>query len=497
MAVIDTGSSTSGKVNVTSTYDLQVRTPTTQASAGFVQISSENDDGTVIGSRLVSSPETSDDFRLRVGMDQSLFNLSFEGTNIARDRIQQNDSSSTCAQASGVLTLNSGNNLTTGQGTNIRTYRTFPLFGAYPLYVEFWASESNPTATFALTEFGIGQCSGVTAQLTDGVYFRRLAGGQLRLVVTYNSTDISTADITTTNIPDRDGSGVYDATQMNHYVLVVHNDVCRAWINDTLVASIDCNSTIPAPVSASAQPLFARQYNSGTAGTARKLNIGFVNVSMGDQANNKLFSHALCGMGGGAYQIQPGTASGPTVTRGAALTGWPTSATAQTAGTYTATSAPATNSLGGYFVTAAVSTLTDNADYPIFSYLNPAGTSTLPGRTLYITGFRLSELVVFAAASTNTSLMRFAVGIGSTSSATTATEGAAIVAARLIPFGQVFWTAAQAVGDTKGGWTLDFSHAPLVCYPGHYVQLIMRHTGTVTTNTLQVTGAAAFLGYHE
>jgi hypothetical protein len=93
--------------------------------------------------------------------------------------------------------------------------------------------------------------------------------------------------------------------------------------------------------------------------------------------------------------------------------------------------------------------------------------------------------------------MMFAVGIGSTSSATTATEGAAIVAARLTPIGQVFWPATTAIGDTKGGWTLDFGEAPLVCPPGTYVQLIMRHTGTVASNTLQVRGAAAFLGVNE
>ena len=93
--------------------------------------------------------------------------------------------------------------------------------------------------------------------------------------------------------------------------------------------------------------------------------------------------------------------------------------------------------------------------------------------------------------------MMFALGIGSTSSATTATEGAAVVAARLIPIGQVFWSATTAIGDTKGGWALDFTAAPLVCPPNTYVQLIMRHTGTVASNTLQVRGLASFIGYHE
>jgi hypothetical protein len=157
----------------------------------------------------------------------------------------------------------------------------------------------------------------------------------------------------------------------------------------------------------------------------------------------------------------------------------------------------ATNSLGGYFITAAASTFTTDADYPIFSYLNPAGSATLPGKTLYITGAIVGELIAFAAASTNTLITMFAIGIGSTSANTTATEGAAIVAARLVPVGQLFWSATTAVGDTKGGWVLNFSGAPLVCPPGTYVQLIMRPTGTVTSNTLQLRGLASFLGYHE
>jgi hypothetical protein len=315
--------------------------------------------------------------------------------------------------------------------------------------------------------------------------------------MTYNSTDTAVVDVTTTNISPRDGVGTFDITEVNHYIIDVDADTVQFWVNDTMVAKIKTVGNQGGPTSSMAQPLFGRTYNSGTASLARQLGIGFLGCTLADGFAGRSWSHALCGMGGGAYQIQPGTASGPTVTRGAAGTGWPTSTTAQTAPTYTATTAPATNSLGGYFLTAAVSTLTDNADYPVFSYLNPAGTATLPGKTLYITGCRLSELIAIAAASTNTSIMMFAVGIGSTSSATTATEGAAIVAARLIPIGQVFWPAAAAIGDTKGGWTLDFSQAPLVCPPGTYVQLIMRHTGTVTSNTLQVRGAAAFLGYSE
>ena len=212
MAALDTGNSSAGKANVNANYQLEVNLPRTDTQAGYATMLAEVDDGTVTGTRYLLSPEVTDDYRLRMGIDQSVFNLGFEGTTIARDRLQQNDTTATSAQAGGYLTLNSGSSVTSGQGTNIRTWRTFPIFGSYSTYVEFWAREGNPTGTNAITEFGFGYVSAVTAQATDGVFFRSLSGGQLRLVNVNNSVDISTADITETNIPSRDGVGTYDPT---------------------------------------------------------------------------------------------------------------------------------------------------------------------------------------------------------------------------------------------------------------------------------------------
>ena len=46
MAVIDSGSSTAGKANVSATYELQVVTPQSPDNAGVVVVYNENDDGT-------------------------------------------------------------------------------------------------------------------------------------------------------------------------------------------------------------------------------------------------------------------------------------------------------------------------------------------------------------------------------------------------------------------------------------------------------------------
>lgn len=497
MAGIRVEGSVSGNVvEVDASNNLQVKLPTDHPNVGGVRLFSENDDGTVLGTADLLSPETTRDYRLRVGVDTILFNMGFEGAIIARDRIQQNDTTMTAAQASGFLTLNSGGSVTTAQGTNVRTYRTFPLFGSFAVYSEFWVRLGNPTATNAVSEFGLGYCSGVTVQLTDGIFIRTLSGGQSRLVITNNSVDILTADITETNIPARDGVGTFDITESNHYVITVHNDTVDCWINGALVATLSVASPYGAPASSMNLPVFARVYNAGAASAARSIGISFMTVSTGDVNTSKPWAHQMAGSGYGSYQIQPGTTSGPTVTRGAGTLGWPTSGTARAAGTWTATTAPALNSLGGIWVSPAISTLTTEADYPIFSYQNPVGTATLPGKTLYITGVRVGETAVIAAASTNAITLTYGLAVGGTSSATTQTEAAAVVAARIIPLGQVAFGATAAVGDFRAGFEFRFD-SPLVVYPGHFMVFIVRPFGTVTSNTLTVTGMLGVNGYFE
>lgn len=499
MAQIETANSTAGKVNVGSNadaaYALSVNLPATDTASGFASMVAENDDGTVRGSRYMKALEVSEDYRLRVGMDQSMFNMDFAGTTIAQAHIQQNLTTMTAAQASGFLTLNSGNATASGNAANVRTYRTFPIYGTYPLYVEQWVREGNPTATNAITEWGAGYATGVAAP-TDGVFWRRASGGQLLGVICYNSSETTTV-ITTTNVPSRDGAGSYDETEANHYLIVVHNDECAWWINDTLVLKVAIPATSPVPTSAMTQPMFARVYNSGIASAGRRIELGFINISLGDMNASKPWAQIVSGGGGGAYQTQTGSASGGTVTRTAATNGWPASATAKTSGTWTATSAPASNDLGGRWLSPAISTLTSEADYPVFAYLNPAGTATLPGKTLYITGIRVGECVAMAAASTNAIALFFAAAVGSTAAATSTADAAAAVGPRIIPLGATGFGATAAIGDVRAGFHVDFNGGPLICPPGTYVHFIVRPVGTVTSNTLTVGGSVTFAGYFE
>lgn len=483
MAIINTGSSTAGAANVDSNYNLQVRTPSTESQAGFVQVSSQVDDGVVTGTRYVKALEASADYRLRVGMDSVLFDTSFEGSVVPQALLSQVVSTYTIAQTGGFLVLNSASSTAAGHAV-IRTYRAFPLHGSFGTYAEFWIKESAETATNGVSEWGFGYAT-TTSAPTDGVFFRRVGSGQLRAVINYAGTE-ATYDITS---PSAGG--------IHHYVVAIHNDDVEFWIDDQLYKEAAVPVGQASPSSSSQLPIFARVYSGGVMSAGRQLSIGKIDVSLADMNAARPWGHAMCGSGGGAYQTQLGTASGGTVSRASATRGWPASATAVTAGTFTATSAPAIADLGGRFLTPAISTLTTDADYPIFAYLNPAGTATLPGKTLYITGVKLGAYIATAAASTNGIMICTAIGIGSTAAATTTTEGAAAIAARIIPLGQCYFKSTAVVGDASPSEFCDFSAAPLVCPPNTYVHIIFRPVGTVTSNTLVLNGMVTIVGYHE
>lgn len=491
------GNNTTGLANVSSTYELQVVTPQVEENAGFVQISTEMDAGDVLGTRTVVPPECSDDFRLRVGLDQTAFNATFEGTTILTTLYNQLLTTQTVAQANGFLTLNSGPITTTTTASYVRTHRHFPTFGSYPTYLDMWIREANTTATNSISEWGyLFLTAQTTQQPIDGIYFRRISGGALYAIVTNNSVDIGSALIDTTNVPPRDGVGVFDPTETHHYLIVYHNDVARFWINDVMVAEIECPAAYAQFTSSSNTPVGFRVLNTGSASAGRQLSVGFINVGFGDQNVNKPWAHALCGMGAGAYQLQNGNTPGPTVTRASGAAGHPASGTARIAGTWTATSAPALNNLGGLWTSPAISSLTSDADYPVFAFLNPVGTAILPGKTLYVTGIRVGEAFVSAAASTNAIFLSYIVMVGNSASATNTADAATTVSGKSITVGGHGFTSTEVVGNYKPGFEVRFD-SPLMVPAGHYFHFIVRPFGTVTSNTLVVTSSLAVNGYFE
>ena len=489
------GNSSPGLANVSGTYELQVVTPQTEANAGFVQLSTEVDAGDVLGARTLIPLEGSDDYRLRVGLDQTVLNTGFEGTTQRSDLFLQSASTMSSAQASGYYSLNSGNATANGNHINITSRRTIPLFGTYPSYIDIWAREANHNATNAISEWGVGYVSATSAP-TDGVFFRRNTSGVLKAVVNYGGTETETT-IDTTNVPPRSGVGTYDPTECNHYLIVVHNDISNFWINDILVASILCPDANPLPIQASAQPAFARVYNTGVASAGRRVEVGFINASIGDQNNNKPWSHAICGLGGGSYTTQQGTATAQTAT-------WANS------GALTAISAPSNTAVGGAgqgFTTLGGLFLLNaqagaDTDYLLFAYQNPTGTNALPGKTLYVTGIRVGEtFVTGAAVATTATILQYGVGIGGSAASLATTDAitatTTTVKPKVIPLGGQSFAISAAIGTKEPGFQVDFSTAPLVVPPSMFLALIVKIPVGTATASNAYRGSMTVIGYFE
>lgn len=465
---------------------LETKLTQTDADVGYAAIVSENDSG-LVGSRYLVSPETTEDYRLRTGMDTQTFALSFEGSTIAQAHIQQNLTSFTATQGSGFLTLNAGNSVTTAQGANIRTYRTFPIFGTFPCYSEFWLAVANPTATGAVTEFGFGYVSGVVATPTDGVYFRIASGGALTAVVNFAGSELPSSAISTSAIPNRDGTAApLDFAKAQHYVVNIHHDECEFWINDVRVATIKTPGAQPFPTSSMNQPIFVRTYNSGAASAARQAKIGYLGASLGDMLSGKAYEHIIAGSGGAGYQTQPGVASAQSATYAANA--------APAAGTYTVATAPATNSLGGLWQSSATIPAASENDYPLFSYLNPAGTATLPGKTFYCTGIRVGETYVTVVLGATATVLTWAIACGSTAATLATTDGAATVGPRRVALGAQAFAATAAAGTISAGFHVPFT-VPMIVPPGCYLHVINRYLLNAATGTLR--GSVMIEGYYE
>ena len=495
------GNNSTNLTSVNALNQLRVVTPKDSfggLTAGFVQMSSEVDAGSNLGSRKVLALESTDDFRLRSGLDQTIFNATFEGTSSPTHFFFSSLTNMIVQSFGGFVTLNATKTLAAADVAYYRTHRMFPVFGTYPTYVDMWIRESNFDSTNTISEWGlIFTAASGTQQLTDAICFRRTSGGQLSAVIVNNTIDIAEVSINTDKVFARNGIGNYDATQSNHFLISIMNDIVRFWINDILVAQIKCPSAQATFSSASSLPVGFRVLNLNIPSTGRQIAIGFVNVSLGDQNTNKPWSHALVGSGQGAYQTQQGSAPNPTVLRTTALSGHPASATVRLAGSWVQSSGPSLSNLGGLWTSPAMSTLINEAEYPIFGYLNPVGTATLPGKTLYVTGIRIGETSATAAAAGGGGMFLSYIVMPESSGSSMATlDAVTTTSGKSIIMGGHGFVSGDVVGTAKPGFDISFP-SPLVIPAGKYLLIGVRLLGTITANTLVVTGSVAVNGYFE
>ena len=476
--VVQRGVTSGNGSEVNAQGEQKVALSLTPANIGGVRMFSENDDGSIVGAAILKSPECSDDYRLRVGLDTLQFDDCFNGTaqNTSLWKFQAATTAMTASQASGFLSLNASNVQTLNAACAMQTWRTFSLLGASQLYVEFLGNINALPVANQVFEAGLfyNSASGTPTAPLDGVYWQMTSAGLIG-VQNYNGT------LTQSGVLVSAGSFPLNANAK--FTITVTDSDCKFWVNDVRVGTLLTPAGNVQPFLSDALPLCVQVRNTGTVSGGTMIpRIGGITVSTGDLATNKPWAHQMAGMGRHIAQTQNGTAiSTPTAIVGTTLT-TPNSATAAAAALVNISVTAQFTGLGGVF--QVLPTLTAGTDGLLCSYQNPVGTVNVSPRELYITGVSISGMVgVVLAGGPLVNVYTLCYGSTAATLATVETASFATGTTKLsrrVPIG-VHGCIAAAVAGTQMNDIVRKFDAPIVVNPGEFVAIACRNLGVVTT----------------
>lgn len=464
MAVIEGIVSTNGaEVDANNRLKVNLDTGANPAQVGGVRFFSEND----ADSNYLASPETDDDYRLRVAQETIFDTETFNYTAQSTGKHTYANTTMTNAWSAAGLTTNSGNITTTTTGTSFGTYAEFPLIGASQVYAEIEGSFTAQPTTNTVVDFGMFRRGGANPYTpTDGVYFRLNSSGMMG-VINYNGAETTVAFTGFT----------YTNNQKYQFIISFHERKVEFWIDGKLWGSIETPVGQGQPCMSGSLPFSMRHaIAGGAAGAALSFVLNDYTVSLGGPQ----LSTTVAVMGNRIYGSYQGLSGG---TMGSLAT-YPNSTNATAAApSNTALTANLPGGLGGQgVVTAAVAAATDGI---WGSYQVPAGTANVQGRRLCVRGVRLSTVNTGAAVATTATTLQFSLAFGHTAVSLATAEGAAAKAPRRVALGIMTWPVGAAIGAGPQGGDLwvDFGDAPIFVNPGEFIALVGKFlVGTATAS---------------
>jgi hypothetical protein len=451
-----------------------------EKEAGFATMLSESDAGSVTGIRRVFAPEVTGNYRIRTGVDTTMFNEYFPGTVLNSSLWTAPATTSAIAITNGLLTLNSAASLASGAVARVSSYRHFPIYTSYSTSPSIQFQFSAVPVANMVHEWGMFLATG-TAAPTEGLFMRITATGELVAVLNNNGSEITSSVI---SFNDNVGVG----TTRTLIIYADTNEVVY-WIDNTCVATIKRPDAAGSVTQSQQLPVSFRSYNTAVVtGTAQLLKVGGVNVSLSEMNQTKAWSHVMGGAGGMSYQGQTGQTLGSTAL-------YANNQAPGAGAVMTNTTAALGVGLGGQF--SALPTLAVNTDGVVCSYQVPLGTSAAPGKTLYISGVSVQGCVTTVlAGNTTPTIYAYSLAFGHTNvSLATTTSTTAKAPVRKV-LGYETYAPAAAVGTLGQKVDKDFDRAPVIVQPGEFIQVAAKNIGAVTT-----TGVITFLvdieGYWE
>jgi hypothetical protein len=471
MAGIRIEGNTSGAVaEVTGSNQLKVITETNVGAnpnnVGALRFFSENDPGDQTGTPSLYSPETDEDYRLRTAIDNMLDSETF---NYSAQNTGKHSYSTTTVTATwnpnGLIT--NGSSITTAGGATVRSYAEFPVFGANVLYAEFEASINALCPSNAIVDWGMFRVGGTQPFApNDGAFFRLTAAG-LQGVVNYNTVDTTTAVF----------DFIFDLNHKYQFIIAINQQIVQFWVDGVLYGTIQTPNGQGQPFLSATLPVALRHGHTSTAGTIMQFTLTNYNISVGGVN----LSRELSELGNailGSYQGLSGGTMGSLATY--ANNTNPTAAIPSN----TSLTANLLGGLGGQAWETFTSGLAANTDGILMSYQVPAGTIAVQGKRLRIIGVKMSAFIqtVLTGGGFNSI---FTLAFGGTAVNLTTAEGTAAKARRIVllpEFTQAV-TSNQAVNTivSQPGGCISTFDSPIFVDPGQYVQLCVKHIGTVAT----------------
>ena len=463
------------KVTIDVNGRIQVNAPMVPSDAGYLTGLMEFDAGSSTGVRIVGPLQASEKGRLQIGRSSAIFSESFASGALNTTLWAQAALTMTIAPTNGYLVLNSGSSVATGTYAKVNTFRNFSSVGDSSVEFSCVALVGVAPQVNNVTEWGLGLATTNGVPL-DGALFRLNAAGEFRCVLNNNGVETTSGVLNATTLL---GVGVSHTFQIS-----LGRDKASFFIDGVMVSQITLALSGRAQTTCSNYlGAFFRTYNSGATTLAQQLKVASVGVNVKDLDLGRNIAQISAGMGGHATQGQTGGTLGSTsnITNNLALA----------AATALSNTTAVVTGLGGQCTVNP--SLAVGTDGIICSYRAPLGTAVLPGKTLMITGVRISALVTTVLnAAAIYGMMTLCYGHTAVSLATA--DGVGTKAPRRVSLGWMNFASAAPVG-TQVTDIVQIFQTPIPVQSGEYVAIAMKNLGANSGGG--ITFLVAFDGYWE
>jgi hypothetical protein len=458
---IQRGSTSGNGAEVDADNQALVKTNTDPAKAGAARMFSENDAGDVTGAPDCTSPETDNDYRLRVAAATTLDNETFNYTAQNTGKHRYANTTMTVTWGTGGALTNATSITTTTTGVEFGSYAEFPMIGVSMLYCSFAASFSSAPVANTIIDIGLFRRSGANPYTpSDGVYLELSSSG-LQLFISHNGTTASSAVLAA--LP---GGTPYALNRVYQFIIAISERSAKLWVDNVLYATIDAPVGQGQMFMSGTLPFSMRHaITGGAAGgvlqcTLRDYDVSIEGLNLADGlgvTGNRIF---------GSYQGLSGGTMG-------SLASYANSAN-PTAAVPTNTTSAVLTALGGQgWETDTLAVTTDGV---ICSYQVPAGTVNTQAKRLRIHGVTIDSYIQTALTGGGY-VAQYALAFGHTAVSLATAEAATTKAPRRVCLG-VQAVASGAVINTVLSRVSQTFQCPVFVNAGEFVAVVKKKVGT-------------------